>query len=72
VFQQASIDDVPFPMTLTSPEASAGPTWVHQRLAQAAEIIRSERHDARIGPACRYCAFRNSCPAQPAGRQVVP
>ena len=23
------------------------------------------------GPACRYCPFRGSCPAQPAGRQVV-
>ena len=47
------------------------PTWVHRRLAEAAEIIRTERHDARLGAGCRYCPFRSSCPAQPAGRQVV-
>jgi superfamily I DNA/RNA helicase/RecB family exonuclease len=73
-FQQASLDDVPFPGTLKgSEEAELGdqPTWVHRRLADAAHIIRSEHHDARIGPACRYCPFRTSCPAQPAGQQVV-
>jgi hypothetical protein len=44
---------------------------VHRRLAEATQIIRSERHDARIGAGCRYCPFRTSCPAQPAGRQVI-
>ncbi len=73
VFQQASLDDVPFPMSLGRllPDAERRPTWVHDRLSEAARIIRSEQHDARIGPACRYCPFRGSCPAQPAGRQVV-
>ncbi|HEX3205417.1 MAG TPA: hypothetical protein VHQ68_04190, partial [Propionibacteriaceae bacterium] len=72
-FQQASLDDVPFPVTLKGSQEAAGeqPTWVHRRLADAAQIIRSEHHDARIGPACRYCPFRTSCPAQPAGQQVV-
>jgi superfamily I DNA/RNA helicase/RecB family exonuclease len=73
-FQQASLDDVPFPITVGGiAEDALGeqPTWVHQRLAAAAHIIRREHHDARIGPACRYCPFRNSCPAQPAGQQVV-
>jgi superfamily I DNA/RNA helicase/RecB family exonuclease len=73
-FQQASLDDVPFPVTLKSSEEAAPgeqSTWVHRRLADAAHIIRGEDHDARIGPACRYCPFRTSCPAQPAGRQVV-
>jgi PD-(D/E)XK nuclease superfamily len=73
-FQQASLDDVPFPVTLKDSEDTAlgeQPTWVHRRLADAAHIIRSEHHDARIGPACRYCPFRTSCPAQPAGQQVV-
>ena len=73
-FQQASLDDVPFPVTLRGTAEDAlgeQPTWVHQRLADAAHIIRREDHDARIGPACRYCPFRNSCPAQPAGQQVV-
>ena len=72
VFQQASLDDVPFPaQSPTSGPDPAPPTWVHGRLAEAARIIRSEQHDARLGPACRYCPFRGSCPAQPAGRQVV-
>ena len=31
----------------------------------------AERFDARLGPACRYCPFRASCPAQPRRRQVV-
>lgn len=76
VFEQASLEDVPFP-SATIPEsddqhpASERPSWVHDRLATAAEIVRSERFDATPGPACRYCAFRNSCPAQTAGQQVV-
>jgi RecB family exonuclease len=74
-FQQASLDDVPFPVTPLkgSEEGAIGeqPTWVHRRLAAAAHIIRGEHHAARIGPACRYCPFRTSCPAQPAGQQVV-
>jgi superfamily I DNA/RNA helicase/RecB family exonuclease len=75
-FQQASLDDVPFPLRLLDDAESdlraAQPTWVHRRLAEAAGIIRREDHDARLGPACRYCPFRTSCPAQPVGQQVVP
>ena len=74
-FQQASLDDVPFPVkppdAAEQPFIVEQPTWVHRRLAEAAQIIRSEDHDARIGPGCRYCPFRTSCPAQPAGQQVV-
>jgi RecB family exonuclease len=73
VFSQASLDDAPFPVG-EAPAQATGPgrsTWVHERLAQAAETIRSERFDARIGPACRYCRFRDSCPAQATGKQVV-
>jgi superfamily I DNA/RNA helicase/RecB family exonuclease len=74
-FLQASLDDVPFP--IKQPDntedtlCAEQPTWVHRRLAEAAQIIRSEHHDARIGPRCRYCPFRTSCPAQPVGQQVV-
>ncbi|WP_375432305.1 ATP-dependent helicase [uncultured Friedmanniella sp.] len=71
VFQQASLDDVPFPVGLPETDANAQPSWVHHRLAEAAAVIRSERFDARIGPGCRYCPFRGSCPAQGAGKQVV-
>jgi RecB family exonuclease len=74
-FLQASLDDVPFPIKPpgNSDETSRAeqPTWVHRRLAEAAQIIRSEDHDARIGRGCRYCPFRTSCPAQPVGQQVV-
>jgi superfamily I DNA/RNA helicase/RecB family exonuclease len=71
VFQQASLDDVPFPVGLPETEELGPPTWVHRRLAEAAAVIRSERFEARIGSACRYCAFRGSCPTQSAGQQVV-
>jgi superfamily I DNA/RNA helicase/RecB family exonuclease len=73
VFAQASLDDVPFPASETTTEeiGSTKPTWVHRRLAEAADIIRTERFDARIGPACRYCRFLDSCPAQRSGEQVV-
>ena len=54
-----------------SPDLARQPTWVHRRLLAAAQLIRAERFDARLGPACRYCPFRGSCPAQSAGRQVV-
>ncbi|HEV2928799.1 MAG TPA: hypothetical protein VGW74_08905, partial [Propionibacteriaceae bacterium] len=76
VFAQASLDDMPFPLgapePASHPQAKASPaTWVHQRLGDAADLIRSERHEARVGPGCRYCPFTGSCPAQSAGRQVV-
>jgi superfamily I DNA/RNA helicase/RecB family exonuclease len=75
VFAQASLDDVPFPMGVperAGDQATASSaSWVHERLGEAADIIRSERHEARVGPGCRYCPFTGSCPAQPAGRQVV-
>ena len=73
VFTQASIDDMPFPFGPPEPDPTVTPpaTWVHQRLADAANLIRTERHEARVGSSCRFCPFRGSCPAQPAGRQVV-
>ena len=73
VYSQASLDDVPFPVPAAAGEAviRRQPTWVHERLTEAAKIIRNESFDARIGPACRYCRFRDSCPAQAIGAQVV-
>ena len=58
---------MPFPLGLPEPDPVAAPpaTWVHQRLADAAALVRTERHEARVGPGCRYCPFRGSCPAQP-------
>lgn len=48
-----------------------GPSWVTERLGQAAQIIRSERFDAIVGPACRYCALKQVCPAQAVGTAVT-
>jgi superfamily I DNA/RNA helicase/RecB family exonuclease len=73
VLGQASLDDQPFPLGWPDGAGDAPDvaTWVHARLADAAAIIRAERFDATIGPACRWCAFKTSCPAQGAGKQVV-
>lgn len=79
-FHQASLDDVRWPTDRPDdgPDPSAlptgidlQPTWVHRRLAVAAHLVRRERFLARVGPGCRWCSFAASCPAQPAGRQVV-
>ena len=81
-FHQPSLDDVPFPVgaddlddgpdrTDLPTGLDRQPTWVHRRLAVAAHLVRRERFSARIGPGCRWCAFAASCPARPAGRQVV-
>ncbi len=48
------------------------PTWVHHRLATAAKVLAEDRFVATVGDACRWCAFTTSCPAQSAGRQVLP
>ncbi|MFX4272915.1 ATP-dependent helicase [Propionibacteriaceae bacterium Y1685] len=72
---QASLDDVPWPEGEVAdgeqPDLSNGPTWVHERLARAAGIIRAERYDAIRGESCRWCQFITSCPAQGRGQQVV-
>jgi superfamily I DNA/RNA helicase/RecB family exonuclease len=83
VFHQPSLDDVPFPLEALGIEVPSGapveadqrtvtqPTWVHRRLAEAAQVIRGEHFEARVGRSCRYCPFRGSCPAHAVGRQVV-
>ncbi|MDQ5974424.1 MAG: hypothetical protein QG661_1633, partial [Actinomycetota bacterium] len=48
------------------------PTWVEVKLGEAAHTLRSETFVATVGPACRYCSYRSSCPAQPQGEQVTP
>lgn len=59
VYRQPSLDEVPrHPDT---PESS--PTWVHDRIAQAAAIARTEDYVARRCAACRLCAYQRGCPA---------
>ena len=40
-------------------------------LAHAVATITSGEYPATPGPACTYCAFTITCPAQPAGREVI-
>lgn len=68
VRSQESLDLAP---QLVDAEPNDQPTWVHQALKEASEIVRSQRFDATVGAACKYCAFASSCPALGAGKQVV-
>ncbi|MDO5676668.1 MAG: ATP-dependent DNA helicase [Propionibacteriaceae bacterium] len=58
--EQPSIDDVP---RLAKEELSVGPTWVHDRIAQAVQILQGGTFEAVECSACRYCPFADSCPA---------
>ena len=40
-------------------------------LEHAVETISSGEYPATPGPACAYCPFTVTCPAQPAGREVI-
>jgi superfamily I DNA/RNA helicase/RecB family exonuclease len=72
VFEQASLADVPFPAAAPADsDEQPMPSWVHGRLGAAAQVVRSGEFPATPGPACRYCPFFSSCPAQAAGQQVV-
>lgn len=59
VVEQPSIDEVP---ALIGEELMVGPTWVHDRIAQAVETLRAGRFEAVECTACRYCPFQDSCP----------
>ncbi|RMB60063.1 ATP-dependent helicase [Tessaracoccus antarcticus] len=67
VREQSSIDDVPAP----EGELVVGPTWVHDKLAEAVAIIDSGEYDARQCSMCRFCQFADSCPALHAGKNEV-
>ena len=54
------------------PLGAETPTWVEGKLGAAAAVLRSESFPAILGSACRFCAYSTSCPAKPAGEQVVP
>ncbi|WP_353082903.1 ATP-dependent DNA helicase [Tessaracoccus lapidicaptus] len=57
---QPSIDDSP---RLPAEDPGDGPTWVHDRIRSAVEIVRGGRYDATECASCRYCPFAASCPA---------
>lgn len=66
---QRSLTDHPH---LDSPTAAdPPPTWVHERLHQAVNVIRQGDYPATpSAKMCRTCSFADSCPAQQ-GQQVV-
>lgn len=43
-----------------------------EALVHAVSTITSGQYPATPGPACAYCPFTLTCPAQPAGREVIP
>ena len=45
--------------------------WLHDRLAQAAAILRDGAYPATPGEGCGRCAVANSCPAGDKGKQVI-
>ena len=49
----------------------AEPNWLEQKLEHAIDVVRSERYEPSIGPACSNCAFKSLCPVQPEGKAVL-
>ncbi len=49
----------------------AYPTWVHERLARAAGVVRDGTFPATPGDHCRQCSFGGSCPASASGKGVL-
>lgn len=56
---QESLERAPAP----GGDLTHGPTWVHDKLAEAVEILESGCFDARSAGACGPCPFKASCPA---------
>lgn len=56
---QQSLEAVPAP----AGELAHGPSWMHDKLAEAVEILESGCFDARSAPTCGHCPFKASCPA---------
>lgn len=66
-FVQAALTERP-----SLDESDTGhPTWVHERLSRAVTLLQQGRFPATPGEGCTWCPFAASCPAKPAGRQVV-
>lgn len=65
---QPSLTDQPHP---PSSGPKSAPTWVHERLAEAVDVVKEGRYPATPGEdVCRFCQFAASCPAR-GGKQVV-
>ena len=51
------------PKELLQPALEGDPSWVHERVAQAAAVVVDGSYPASAGPHCRSCAFTAGCPA---------
>jgi superfamily I DNA/RNA helicase/RecB family exonuclease len=47
-------------------------SWIVGKLAQAANVVRSEAFHPRSCDACRYCSFKNICPTQDRSEDLIP
>jgi len=59
------------PQLPLSPDPETNKVWIEDKLAVAAEIVRSEKFLPTLGDSCSYCRIKNSCPLQPQGRPVI-
>jgi RecB family exonuclease len=60
------------PSTRTQDALGDGLTWADALVRDTEVAVRAEEFPARPNERCGGCDFRGACPAQPAGRQVVP
>lgn len=58
-FSQPSLDSRP----QISDVETDQPTWIHELIYQAANVVRSNKFDATVCNTCRVCAFKADCPA---------
>lgn len=49
-----------------------GQAWIHHRLAEAAQLIRDESFEARVGDGCSFCNYKVICPAKREGLDIIP
>lgn len=59
----------PQPALVEDPETGA--LWIEHRLAEAAEIVRSEKYIPTLGEGCALCRIKNACPLQAQGKPVI-
>ncbi len=68
-FEQASLATTPH--LDRDPDEKEHATWVHHRVALAADVVAEGTYPATPGVHCRMCIFATSCPASARGAQVI-
>jgi len=68
---QAAAREPDQPKVQAQPAPQDGHEFVaHEQLGHARDVVRAERFEATVGPACGHCAFIRACPARPEGRGI--